>query len=316
VRTSARRLPPLDSLRAYEAVARHRSFTKAAHELHVTQSAVSQRIRALELELAAPLFRRTTRGLEPTDEGAALAVAVRRGLAEIAAALTTFDAGSGNALTVSVLPSFATRWLVPRLAGLLERHPEIEVQIKADGHLADLHSGEADLGIRFGLGRYPGLRCDLLMGDATQPVVSPRLLQQRGPLDGPSAIADLKLLHDSTAVAADGSGSDWTSWFAQIGRPDMPCDDGLRFSNAVLAIEAAAAGLGVALARMSLIGDDLVSGRLVAPFPPAIPTTFSYWLVSRPEMAEKPRIAAFRLWLLEEASSMRDHEAESCCVVQ
>ena len=153
-------------LRAYGAVARHHSFTKAALELHVTQSAVSQRIRGLELELGTSLFRRSAQGLELTAEGADLGGAVQRGLAEIAAGLTTFEAGSssGSPLTVSVLSSFAGRWLVPRLAGLQERHPEIEVQIKADGHLANLHVGEADLAIRFGPGRYPGLRCDLLMG--------------------------------------------------------------------------------------------------------------------------------------------------------
>ncbi len=189
-------MPPLDSLRAFEAVARQRSFTKAAQELHVTQSAVSQRIRVLELELGATLFRRVTRGLEPTDAGIALATAVQRGLGEIAAGLAAFDADAGIVLTVTALPSFASRWLVPRLAGFQERHPGIEVRINADEHLARFHGGEADIGIRFGPGRYPGLRSVLLMGDGAQPVLSPRLLQRLGPLKDPGMLARLPLLHD------------------------------------------------------------------------------------------------------------------------
>ena len=297
-RSASSRLPSLDSLRAFEAVARHRSFTTAALELHVTQSAVSQRIRALELELGAALFRRTSHGLEATNEGTALAGAMRRALAEIVAGMAAFDADAGKALTVTVAPSFATRWLVPRLARFRERHPGIEVRVDADPRLALLRDGEADLGIRYGLGNYPGLRTVRLMGDTAQPVLSPRLLQRFGAINDPGMLSRLPLIHDTTDAA---SGANWAHWLAHVGRPDLACDAGPRFSDSVLAMQAAAAGLGVAIARTSLIGEDLASGGLVALFPPPVPINFSYWLVTLPEAADKPRIAAFCAWLQEEA---------------
>jgi LysR family glycine cleavage system transcriptional activator len=299
-----RRLPPLDALRAFEAAARHLSFTRAADEIHVTQGAVSHRVRALEAELGVPLFRRLTRRLELTEAGEALALAVRRGLDEIAGALGALDRGGApdGPLRVSVLPSFAARWLVPRLARFRARHPGIETRIAAESALADLHGGGADVAIRYGRGRYPGLDAEFLMGDAVLPACSPALLREFGPLDGAEAAARFPLLHDSTAET-DGSGADWCNWFAHAGRPDLPCHAGQRLSNAVLALEAAAAGLGLALGRQSLVEEDLASGRLVAPLRLTAPTAFSYWLVSLPEGACAARVLAFRAWVLEEVQA-------------
>jgi LysR family glycine cleavage system transcriptional activator len=214
-------------------------------------------------------------------------------------------------LRVSILPSFAGRWLVPRLAGFRARYPEVETRIIAESGLADLHGGSVDVAVRFGRGRYPGLAVEFLMSDAVLPVCSPDLLWQRGPVATPEALVRLPLLHDST-VEKDGSGADWPSWLAHIGRPDLPCQTGQRLSNAVLTLEAAAAGLGLALGRQSLIEEDLGSGRLVSPLPVPAPTAFSYWSVSLPENAATPAIEAFRSWLLEEIESFKRSGAGLC----
>lgn len=301
-----RRLPPLNALRAFEAAARHLSFTRAADEIHLTQAAVSHRVRGLEAELGLKLFRRLTRRLELTREGEVLAAAVRRGLAEFArgvAALATRDEAEGGALRVSILPSFAARWLVPRLPGFAARRPGVEIRVIAESGLADLHGGGVDLAVRFGRGRYPELEVEFLMGDSVLPVCSPALLRERGPLDAPGAVARFPLLHDS-ACETDGSGADWPSWCARVGTAGVPCRAGTRFSNAVLTLEAAAAGLGLALGRRSLIEEDLASGRLVAPLRLPAPTDFSYWLVGRPGAARRSaRIVDFRAWLLGEVEA-------------
>lgn len=296
-----RRLPPLDSLRAFEAAARHLSFARAAEEIHVTPAAVSHRVRALELRLDARLFHRLTRRVALTDHGEILAGAVRRGLDEIARGVATLGhtGGAEGPLQVSILPSFAQRWLVPRLARFHARRPGVEVRVLADAQLADLHAGTAQLAIRFGRGRYPGLCAEFLMGDAVMPVCSPSFLRQFGPFDRLEALLESPLLHDSDC-GPHGSGEDWASWLAFVGRPELACEAGSRFSSAALTLEAAAAGLGVALGRRSLLEDDLASGRLVAAWPVAAPTAFSYWLVCLPEATTTPSLAAFRAWLVDE----------------
>lgn len=304
---AVKRLPSLDSLRAYEAAARHLSFTKAAEELCVTQSALSHRVSDLEEELGLKLFRRLPRRLELSAEGETLAEGVRRGLAEIHRALAAIDQRQGaGPLTVSVLPSFASRWLIPRLPSFRALHPDIEVRISADAAPADLRGGAADLALRFGRGSYPGLHVVRLMADAVVPVCSPRLLEGQAPIVRPQDILRLPLLHDVVA-AADGSGADWPSWFQFAGVQDVACGDGLRFNQALLTLEAAANGLGVALARRSLISEDLASRRLVEMLPLAAPTSFAYFAVCLPEAATRPAVAAFLDWLLGEA------KAAGCC---
>jgi LysR family glycine cleavage system transcriptional activator len=266
---------------------------------------VSLRVRALEAELGTPLFRRFARRLELTGEGEVLAAAVRRGLDEIARGVAGAGGGAEGPVKVSVLPSFAARWLVPRLAGFCARHPSVEVRILATSDLADLRGGLANVTVRFGRGRYPGLRSEFVMADSVLPVCSQALLRERGPLGGPEAIRRFPLLHDSVAEADDSSGEAWRCWFTHVGQPDLDCEAGQRVSDALLAIEAAVAGLGLALARTSLVADDLTSGRLVAPLPRAVPTAFSYWLVCPPDAFDTPRVAAFRAWLVEEALAFR-----------
>src|SRR5262249_49491857 len=243
------RLPSLDTLRVFSVAARHLSFTKAAEELHLTQSAISHRVRALEEELGVLLFNRLTRKLTLTPAGQALGQRVERAVSDIARAIDGLDEdGEERRLTVTTLPSVASRWLVPRLQHFQALHPEIELQVIADPNLLDLRSARIDVAIRFGAGAYPGYAVTALLPDSVFPVCTPRLFANRGPSRTIDDLFDLPLLHDSS-TEGDGSGTDWRSWLDHIGRSDVSCAHGQRFSDARLLIDAAALGLGVALAR-------------------------------------------------------------------
>jgi len=303
-----RRLPSLDTLRAFESAARHLNFTKAANELHVTQSALSQRIGALEAELGFPLFLRRGRQIDLTPRGAAIAQAMSRAMAEITRAFVGLEESEGaRTLVISVLPSFAARWLMPRLMGFQAAHPSLEVQVNAEGRLIDLTASEADLALRFGTGRYPGHHVDFVMDDYVLPVAQPALLAAHQASVGgkatfdAEALARFPLIYDS-AVERDASGTDWRSWFENAGVANPPRPTGLRFSQADLMLQAAAQGQGVALARYSLVHDDLVSRRLVPVLKDAmLRARYDYYLVCLPEKAERPAVAAFRAWLHAEA---------------
>lgn len=295
-----KRLPSLDSLRVFEAAARHLSLTKASAELHVTQSAVSHRIQALEAELGRRLFERYTRRLELTPAGVTLSAGLTRGLAEITRALAALDgAPSVNTINVSVLPSFATRWLVPRLPKFRRLHPEIEVRIAAEEALADLRAGRVDVAVRFGMGRYPGMQVVRLMGDTIFPVCSPQLLKEIGLVSGPRDLLRFSLLHDEVAEN-DSSGTGWGAWFRHFGVTDVLADDGPRFNQAVLTLEAAVSGMGIAMARRSLVLGDFEAGRLVRVLPHEAPTAYAYFLVCLPENANRRGLARFRDWLIAE----------------
>jgi LysR family glycine cleavage system transcriptional activator len=294
----AMRLPPLDSLRAFEACARRLSFTEAAAELYVTQGAVSQRIKALEQTLHVQLFRRLARKLALTPDGERLARGVRDGLNHIVNALAEIDCRSeAGVLTLSVLPSFARRWLMHRLPRFYAIHPDVQVQVLAQGSLVDLNLTGLDAAIRFGHGKYPGLQTTYLMADGVVPVCSPQLIAQYPQIRTVEDLISLPLLHD-TPTETDHSGSDWMSWLAHVGVPPRRLNSGQRFDQADLVIDAAILGLGVALARTSLIGDDVTSGRLVCPIPYMAPTAYSYYFVCRPDASL--RTSHFQGWLVSE----------------
>jgi LysR family transcriptional regulator, glycine cleavage system transcriptional activator len=299
------RRPPLADLHAFETAARHLSFTRAAVELGVTQGAVSQRIRRLEETLGLRLFERLTRALMLTADGKTLAAAIGDGLARIDDGLAAIDRQRphGRAtLTLSVAPGFACRWLLPRLVRFRERHPDIEVRIEAEDRLANFVSDGIDLAIRCGLGAYPGLSSELLMAAAVFPVCNAGVAERRLRLARPEDLLGHVLLHDSR-TEQDGGGCAWQDWFRSAGLRVQRLD-GPRFSNAHLAIEAAISGLGVALARATLVHDDLIEGRLLRPLRHALPAPFSYYLVHTPKAAGS-HLDAFVEWLRTEVAGWR-----------
>ncbi len=295
----ARRLPPLNALRAFEAAARHLSFTKAAEELYVTQAAISHQVKALEEALGVQLFRRLNRRLMLTDAGQLYLPALTEAFDAIDAATARLrvDENAGR-LVVSVANSLAAKWLLPRLPRFRDRHPEVEVEISAADRLVDFSRDNVDMAIRYGLGHYPGLRVDPLMKDTNFPVCSPALLASAVPLRVPGDLRHHILLHDDVSTF---DAPDWSKWLADAGVTGVRADRGQRYSHSSLVIQAAIDGQGVALGRSTLVALDLEAGRLVQPFGPALPSRYACYVVSPPATAERPKIKAFRDWLLEEA---------------
>ena len=300
-----RRLPPLNALRAFEAAARHLNFSRAADELSVTPGAVSQQIQNLEDYIGVALFKRTPKGLLLTDPAQIALPALREAfdrLSEAASMLTA--AVDGRRLTVTVAPSFAAKWLVPRLGRFEALHPLVDVWISAGMELTDFNSGEVDLAIRYGTGRYPGLEVTRLMQETVIAVVSPELME-RQPLIELSDLTDHILLHDGSPVA-DESCTDWTMWLAARGVKGVDGSRGPRFNQSSLVIEAAIGGRGVALAKRALAQADLDAGRLIAPFQIATAVDFAYYLVHPKAKGRLPQVKAFTAWLIAEAEA---HEA-------
>ena len=297
-----RRLPPLNALRAFEAAARHMNFSRAADELSVTPGAVSQQIQNLEEYIGAALFKRTPKGLLLTDGAQTALPALREAfdrLAEAASLLTAAE--DGRRLTVSAAPSFAAKWLVPRLGRFEALHPEVDVWLSAGLELVDFTGGEVDLAIRYGTGRYPGLEVTRLLGETVSPVVSPRLLEET-PLNELADLAGHILLHDGSPDA-DDSCPDWSMWLAARQVRGVDGARGPRFNQSSLVIEAAVNGRGVALAKRTLAQADLDAGRLVAPFNIATAVDFAYFIVHPKAKGRLSQVRAFVAWLAAEAEA-------------
>jgi LysR family glycine cleavage system transcriptional activator len=314
------RLPPLNSLRAFEAAARHMSVKRAAAELNVTPAAVSHQIRSLEDYLGVPLFRRQHRALGLTDAARACLPKLREGFDCLVKAVEALRAQKGSrALTVSAAPSFAARWLMPRLHRFLAAHPEIDVRVSArlrqvseqgKGNVAeratiDAWLSDSDIAILYGRGDYPSFKVDRLLSLTITPICSPRLLTGATPLTRPEDLRHQVLLHDETGELYDGE-SFWDLWLKAAGVAGIDTRRGTRFSHAVLAFEAAIEGLGVVATMPVLAAADLHAARLVTPFALRVPLVSAYYIVSGTSAAARPEVAAFRAWLLEEAG--RDEE--------
>lgn len=284
----------LDALAAFEAVARHASFTRAARELHVTQSAVSHRVRGLEEQLGQTLLLRSTREVTLTEAGALLADGVTRGLGTIRDSLRRIEDRRGEAsLAVSCSPSFAIRWLVRNLHDFPQAHTA--VHIAAADELVSPGRAGIDVCIRFGAGHYPGLSVTRLSTEEVFPVASPALLA-RTPLRRASQLADHRLLHHDV-MRDHPEHVPWSRWLSPRAKRHVDAEAGPRFSHAHMALEAALAGQGVALGRTTLVADDLREKRLVAPLRRRVPSGLAYWFLSTREGAGEPRIIAFRTWL-------------------
>jgi LysR family glycine cleavage system transcriptional activator len=314
------RLPSLSLLRTFEAAARHLSFKKAAAEVCVTPAAVSQQIKALERYLGVPLFHRMTRALALTEHGAAMLPKVREGFECLAAAVEMTRQRTAGWLKVTAPPSFASYWLVPRLARFVAAHPEVELRLSSTPDAID-RSGEArmlerlgddprdpasEVLILYGSGRYPGFVVDRILVPDYLPVCAPALLEGERALRTPADLARQVLIHDET-LYEEGEEEDascgWAAWLKLAGVAGVDVHRGPRFAHAVLALEAARAGEGVTLASRLLIGPRLADGDLVVPFDIPMPSPRAYFLVMREGLAERPAVRAFRAWLREEAGA-------------
>ncbi len=292
----ATRLPPLNTLRAFEAAARHMSFTKAAEELFVTQAAVSHQIKTLEDALGVKLFKRLNRALLLTEEGQTFIPSVRQALELLMQGVNKISqVEATGALNVSTLPSFAAGWLVARLDRFRKIHPEIDVRLTAGERLVDFARDDVDMAIRYGQGRYTDLISDRFMEEEVFPVCSPTLLEDGPhPLKTPDDLKYHTLLHDDMKVG-------WAQWLAAAGIEGVNPNHGPYFDMSALVIQAAIQGQGVALGRSTLAASALESGLLVKPFDLTIPIDYAYFIVCPAEYYNRPKVRAFREWLFEEA---------------
>ena len=300
-------LPPLNALRAFEAAGRHLSFTRAAEELHVTPAAVGHQVKALEDTLGVKLFRRLTRAIALTDAGQALLPGLRDGFVSFEQAVGRLRGlEEGGVLTVSVAQSLMAKWLVPRLERFHEAYPDIDLRMLSTGRFVDFAREDVDLAIRHGLGRWPGLSVDLLLTDELFPVCSPALLEGPHPLKEPDDLRHHTLLHHALHKTIFGdAGPDWVTWLEAARVDGIDATHSLSLSPGSMVIQAAISGQGVALGQSVLVEADLAEGRLVKPFELAIPVDYAYYVVCPENAAERPKVAAFRQWIMEEAGTQQ-----------
>lgn len=286
-----RRIPPLGALRAFEAGARHLSFTRAATELRVTQAAISHQVRQLEDWLGVSLFDRRGHALTLTAKGQAYLRELTPVFERLSEATTRLYEAEQGPLRLTVLPSFASSWLLPRLEGFRRLHPDIELHLSSASELWDFLDDRFDVGIRSGLGRWTGLKAEQLAPEVLAPVCSPALARK---LRSPSDLGKARLLHDTPK---DG----WRRWLDAAGVEGVDTGKGFAFNDAGLVLQAARQGDGVALGRLLLAADDLKAGRLVQPFTQVLPNDFGYWLVHPRPLSGRRDVVAFKTWLLAEA---------------
>lgn len=295
----------LNALRAFEASARHQSFSAAAAELNVTPAAVGQLVRSLEEWLGTPLFHRISSGrarLVPSDVAQRALPDIRAGFDKLNLGLERLKEGSASGvLTVTVSPAFAAKWLLPRIERFHAAWPETDLRLDTNLKPVDFAAQGIDIGVRYGAGAWPGLVAEKLMEEEIYPVCSPALLRRHEQLGGPGDLAGETLIHDLSMDSYAGFPS-WDAWFKKAGVADIATTRGLRINNSAAVLQAAIDGSGVALARSVMARDDLAAGRLVRLFPQVeFNSALAYYVVYRAECAALPRLLAFRDWLRKEA---------------
>ena len=291
------RLPAMQALRAFDAAARLSSLSRAAESLHLTHGAISHQIKALEAELGVALVERAGRGIRLTEEGERFAARVREALDRLAEAVRDVtDKSNPRRIRVSVVPSFAARWLLPRIGRFIAAHPDIDLDVRATLVLVDFQRDDVDFAVRHGRGDWPGVVAEPMFEETYFPVCSPRLAGGRLPAR-PADLAHHVLLR--------GEGEPWTPWFRAAGLDWPEPTRGAMFNDSSHMVQAAAEGQGIALARESLLGNDLRTGALVRLFDISIPAPRRFFFVYPPRMAQAPKLALFRTWLFAELAADR-----------
>jgi len=301
-----RRLPPLNSLRAFEVVARHSSFRDAASELHVTPAAVGQQIKTLEGHLGRKLLRRHIGGYSLTADALVGLQDLRDAFERLSTAVRKISAADQHMLRVSTVPSLAAAWLVPRLPRFREQHPALDVLLHASYDMVDFEHTQFDMGIRYGGGAYPGLASQRLFADEIFPICSPQLLG-RAKIDKPVDLRGLPLIHTHWNPRV-GKWPGWEEWLQAAGVTGINARKGPRFNDGAMALQAAVDGQGIVLASQALALDHLTAKRLVKPFQLSLVTDFGYHLLCARARANEPDLMAFRRWLFAEAK--RSEEAK------
>lgn len=295
-----RRLTHLNALRAFDAAARHGSFVRAAAELGVTAAAVGQQVRLLEDRCGAPLFERRGKRLELTEAAREVLPDINDAFDRLAQAADRLrEARRAPLVSVTLPPSFAAKWLIPRIEHFRMAHPDVDVRLDTTDRLADLARENISVGIRYGSGRYPGLEATLLMSEDVFPVCNPSLIGVRK-LKRPDDLAGLRLIHDTTMEKHETFPT-WSTWLKAAGARKVDARRGLRINSAIMSLQAAIDGQGVALARSVIVAEDLHEGRLVRPLQPAYPTSYSYYLIYPAGLPLSRSAAAFCHWLKHEA---------------
>jgi LysR family glycine cleavage system transcriptional activator len=296
------KLVHLNALRAFEAAARHLSFAAAAEELNVTPPAISQHIRALEEYLDAALFVRTKSGIALTPQARAAYPDIREGLEQLAAGLTKLRGAAQDVLvTLTVPPSFAAKWLLPRIDRFRERHPDLDIRLDTTDRLVDFATEGVDLGVRYGLGGYTDLQAEKLFEEEVFPVCSPTLLPSPPEQVGAEWLARMTLIHDTTSGFDPGFPT-WRTWLLGRGMRDVDSTRGLQLNSSLLTIQAAIAGQGVALCRRVIVEGDVQAGRLVQPFDGIEATRCAYYVVYPAKSLALRKVKLLRDWLFEEAT--------------
>jgi LysR family glycine cleavage system transcriptional activator len=289
-------LPPLNALRAFEATARHLSVKNAADELCVTPGAVSQLIKTLEVHLGVPLFRRVNRGIFLTEVGQAYLPPVCNAFRQISDATRRVAVPEDTGiLTVSATPFFASAWLVPRLKGFQDAHPDIDLQVVSSSALADFSRDGVDVAIRHGLGRYPGLSSQRVLTVEIVPVAAPALVKRLGMPETPADLTRWPRVNDAERKA-------WALWFEAQGIQSAGPVRGPSFDDSGLLLKAVLTGQGAALLPAAVVADDLAEGRLVQLSDASWIEDFAYYLVCPENSHDRPKVAAFREWVSSEAS--------------
>jgi len=292
IKIMARRLPPLNSLKAFEAAARNLSFTKAAEELFVTQAAISHQIKLLEDHLSIKLFMRRNRSLLLTEEGQSYYLDIKDIFINLYDATERLlSRGAKGSVSIAMTPSFAIQWLVPRLSDFSKHNPDIDVRIKAQDHDENSLTDDVDVAIYYGKGQWNGINADKLHTEYLIPVCSPLLLAQNNGLKNLEDLKNFTLLHDTAR-------NNWKDYIKSVGLRDINVNQGPIFSHSSMVLQAAIHGQGIALAHSVLAQPDIESGRLVVPFTQALISERAYYLACRDSQIDSPKIKIFRQWLL------------------